>query len=908
MSPSRPSLEALFTAAVDLPLKERAAFLDQNCRDQLELRRKVEELLDRDRDASNYFDNLTGAIIAAAPLELESAVQTRLEFGPYKAHQVIGRGGMGIIYQAERVDGEFDQQVALKLLHVDMETPETHSRFLAERQLLARLSHPNIARLLDGGVTSEGRPYFVMELVDGMPIASYCREHSLRVEEILRLFLHVVDAVGYLHRNLIVHRDLKPSNIFVDKGGQVKLLDFGIAKILTEERGSEAATRTGLQLLTPEYAAPEQLRNGPITTATDVFALGGVLYELLTGCRPFNQDRLNFNERELRAPIAPSTALRRGNPDVAASRNAAISWRRLTGDLDTICLKTLRPEPEFRYASAEQLGEDIERHLKGLPVRARKSTVYYRTSRFLLRHRNAVAAAMILLAMLGFGFAHERELREDAELARLTADREAARALAVSNFLTELLSSVDPAKAQGHEVTVAEVLGRASERLELEKSFVDQPAVESAIRRTIGNTYRSLSRLEESGIHLQRAVELEGGIDATTPAALRAIESLAALKLQRQEVEEAMTLANKVLEARLASLGEEHPETLNAMNLLANVLWVQERYDEVEILDRKTLAIRKRVLGDEHPATLKSMNGLATTLYSTARYAEAADTFQHILDVQQNTVGNSHPDTLTAANNLAACYLELGRYDEAGTILRWTLDGRIRVLGESNPDSWTSMHNLGLTYALQANYEAGEALLRQAAAYRSTAPGNKESYLFSRSYLADVVRDQGRYNEAEEIYVMTLDDQRALLGGRAPQTLKTMTGFAELRLRQDRLPEAEKLIQQVVPYIEKATAPRHPDRLGSMTILARLRNRQDRFPEALELSNEVLSIAKDASAFDPEHPLVLDAMHEKVIALQGLEQTEAADDLAAQVYQAHVRRLGAEHPRTRDVLALQQSH
>lgn len=907
MSRSPPSLEALFTAAADLPPEERAAFLDQHCHDQPELRRKLEELLDRDRDATSYFDDLAGAIIAAAPLELESAVQTRLEFGPYKAHQVIGRGGMGVIYQAKRVDGEFDQQVALKLLHVDMESPETHARFLAERQLLARLSHPNIARLLDGGVTTEGRPYFVMELVDGMPIATYCREHALRVEEILRLFLDVVDAVGYLHRNLIVHRDLKPGNIFVDQEGQVKLLDFGIAKILTEERGSETLTRTGLQLLTPEYAAPEQLRSGPITTATDVFALGGVLYELLTGCRPFNRDQLDFNERALRTPTAPSTALRHSTPDDAVARNAAVSWRRLAGDLDTICLKALRPEPEFRYASAEQLGEDIERHLKGLPVRARKNTVYYRASRFLLRHRNAVAVAMILVAMLGFGFAHERGLREDAELARLAANREAARALAVSDFLTELLSSVDPAKAQGHEVTVAEVLGRASERLELEESFAEQPAVESAIRRTIGDTYRSLSRLEESGVHLERAVELEGGINATTPQALRAIESLAALKLQRQEVDEAMLLANRVLEVRLASLGEENPETLNAMNLLANVLWVQGRYDEVEVLDRKTLAIRQRVLGDDHPATLKSMNGLATTLYSTARYSEAAETFQHVLAIQQNTAGDSHPDTLTAANNLAACYLELGRYDEARTILRWTLDGRMRVLGNSNPDTWTSMHNLGLTYALQGKYEEGETLLRQAAAYRSNAPGDKESYLFSRSYLADLVRDQDRYDEAETIYVSTLDDQRTLLGDRAPQTLKTMSGFAELRLRQDRLPEAEELIRQVVPYIEKATAAGHPDRLGSMTILARLRNRQGHFSEALELSNEVLSIAENAAAFDTEHPLVLDAMHEKVIALQGLEQIQAAGDLAAQVYEARVRRLGAEHPRTRDILALQQS-
>ena len=287
MSGSRAGeLEELFAAAIELPSDARADFLDRTCAGDAALRKDVAELLGVEREAAAFFDGLSHDIAVAAPLELESTAQPHVQVGPYRTLRVIGRGGMGTVYLSERVDGQFDQQVALKLIHLDMETPLVRARFVNERQLLARLAHPNIARLQDGGMTEEGRPYLVMEYVKGRPITRYCAEKGLGVEGILRLFLVVIEAVGYLHRNLVVHRDLKPGNILVDADDQVKLVDFGIAKLLASELRS-AQTGTGERLLTPEYAAPEQLVSGPVTTATDVFALGVVLYELLTGRRPY---------------------------------------------------------------------------------------------------------------------------------------------------------------------------------------------------------------------------------------------------------------------------------------------------------------------------------------------------------------------------------------------------------------------------------------------------------------------------------------------------------------------------------------------------------------------------------------------------------------------------------------------
>jgi eukaryotic-like serine/threonine-protein kinase len=901
-------LEQLLADALTLPLDDRAAFVRKACGDDEPLLREAEELLGFHDTAAGYFDDLSKEIAAAAALEVASAARPQIAIGPYHTLEAVGHGGMGAVYRAERVDGAFEQQVALKLLHRDMDTPQLRARFLAERQILARLTHPNIAHLQDGGVTDEGRPYFVMELVEGVPITSYCVQQGLSIDAILRLFLVVIDAVSYLHRNLVVHRDLKPSNILVDRNGQVKLLDFGIAKLLAEEPEGDGLTRTGERLMTPEYAAPEQLAGEPVTTATDVYALGVVLYELLTGKRPHSWSPTDPGTPSRELPPTPSSLLRsrRGGEapktdSTAPASGAPAPWRRVAGDLDTICLMALRPEPEARYPSAEQLGQDLQRHLEGLPVRARKSTFGYRTAKFAQRHRRGLLVAVALLVLVAAGFVRERGLRDDAERAQAEAQRQAARAVAVSDLLAELLSSVNPMKAQGREVTVADVLDEAAGRISDSPELAAQPEVEAAVRRTIGTTYTALGRHEDAREHLERAVELLGGLGSHDPEALAAASDLGALYERLGRYAEAETILREVLEVRVATLGEEHPDSLAAMNRLGDLMWSQGRFDELERLDRRTLEIRRRLFGDEHPDTLKSLNGLAATLFTRGHYTEAAQIFEQSLAVGRRILGEQHPHTLGLANNLAATYLELGRYGEAESLLREVIAGRTRVLGESHEQTAMSVHNLGVTLAEQARWGEAEEQLRHAVAVRETIPGDQQGALYSNSYLADVLRDQGRLDEAEALYLETIHRQREAFGADDGDTLKTMSGLAELRLRQGDLSAAEELVAEILEPQQRARGEAHPDTIGSLTLLARIRNRQGCFDEAEELSERAVDAGSKGLGAD--HPVVLHAAFEQARALAGLKQPEPALELAARIYEVRARLLGGDHPDTAEALS-----
>jgi serine/threonine-protein kinase len=894
-------LEELLAEALSRRPEQRSEYLDAACADDPELRREIDELLELNDEAEVFFDQLSGEIAGAAPLEIESSVGSQIRVGPYRTIAAIGRGGMGAVYRAERVDGEFDQDVALKLLHRDMDTPELRARFLAERQLLAGLEHPNIARLVDGGVTEEGRPYFVMELVEGRPITRYCADNRMAVPEILRLFLDVVDAVSYLHRNLVVHRDLKPGNIFVDGDGRVKLLDFGIAKILAETPDPDALTRTGQQLMTPEYAAPEQLLGEPVTTATDVYALGAVLFELLTGSRPHEGRRPNGQTPTRELPPTPSSVLR--SDGVATGHDSAVPGIEISRDLDAICLKALRPDPNDRYPSAEQLGSDIERHLAGQPVGARPATFSYRAGLFIRRHRGGVLIAGLVLALAILGVVREVSLRSDAEQARNAAEIEAAKAVAVSRFLGELLSSVDPKKAQGEEVAVADVLEQASNRIDESAELADQPEVEAAVRRTIAGTYISLGRYEDARPHQERAVALLGWPESRDSETLSAAAELGVLYQRLGMADEAETLIRTVLEIRTSTLGEDHPASLGSLNQLADFLFSQGRIDEVEPLDRKTLEVRRRVLGKDHPDTLRSLNGLAATLFNQGRYAEAAPLFEEGLDIRRRTLGENHPDTLTLANNLAACYLEQGRCVEAEVLQRKVVAGRTRVLGPKHDQTAMSIHNLGVSLAQLGRYNESEEQLRKAIEIRKDLPGDRRSLLFSKSYLADVLRALERWDEAEELYLDTWKVQRLELGPDDGEALKTASGLAELRSLTGDLQGAEALLDEILDIQLEVRGEEHPDTLQSLTTLAHVRNEQGRYAEALELCERAM--AAGTRSLGAEHTAVLQASTEKVAALRGMGLEEEAGALAGRVIVSYSKTLGDEHPTTiaaRDVL------
>ena len=508
-------VETLFAAALEQAPEARDSFVEAAVDASDEVREDVASLLHAHARESGQ---LEASVRAAAGVAIEQADPLAggdARIGPYRVLRRLGTGGMGTVYLAERADAQFRQQVALKVVNRHLVNDEIVRRFRTERQILADLDHPNIAHLLDGGTTADGLPYLVMEYVVGERIDAYCNARALALRERLALFLAVCDAVQYAHRNLVIHRDIKPSNILVTPDGAPKLLDFGIAKLMGTgaERGA-ALTRADERLMTPEHASPEQVRGEPVTTGSDVYALGILLYHLLTGERPYTPDdgSVAALERAIceTAPDKPSTvvmraATRAGNAaapapvPVPAPRRLA---RALTGDLDNIVLMALRKEPARRYASAAQMAEDVRRYLDQRPVIARPDTWSYRTAKFLRRHTASVTAAAAVVVVLAAvvvyytqRLAGERDRAQDAER---RAVRETETSKRVSDFLVELFRVSDPDKARGETITAREILDRGAERIDQELD--DEPEVQAQLMDTMGLVYRSL------GLYGTRAV------------------------------------------------------------------------------------------------------------------------------------------------------------------------------------------------------------------------------------------------------------------------------------------------------------------------------------------------------------------------------------------------------------------
>ena len=453
------NVREIFDQAIDLPANERAAFLAQACRQNDGLLREVERLLSAHDAAGTFFDPLSSVDAGSPPPPGAPA-----SVGPYRVVRELGRGGVGAVYLAIRDDDQYRKRVAIKLLRPGLESDEIVRRFRNERQILASIDHPFIAKLLDGGSTPEGFPYLVIEYVEGQPIDQYCDARRLPIDERLELFCKVCTAVHFAHQNLVVHRDLKPGNILVTPDGVPKLLDFGIAKLLNPEMFSLTAgeTRADARMMTPEYASPEQVRGEPITTASDVYSLGVLLYELVTGHLPYRLQGRQLHQLARAicddAPVRPSTVVDleeeitgiRGDVQritaetVSRTREGTPERlrRKLRGDIEHMLLMAMRKEPHLRYASAEQFSDDIRRHHEGLPVRARKGTWTYRSSRFVRRHR--VGLGIVALSMASLVTISAVTIRE-----RRRAEQESARAKAVIQFLTSTLSAIDPRLAQG---------------------------------------------------------------------------------------------------------------------------------------------------------------------------------------------------------------------------------------------------------------------------------------------------------------------------------------------------------------------------------------------------------------------------------------------------------------------------
>jgi eukaryotic-like serine/threonine-protein kinase len=698
-----------FEEALDLPTAGREAFLVRIGGQDPELRHEVEALLGWHGRAGGFLEEPPttpeGVLASPAP--------PPLQVGPYRIQELLGEGGMGQVFLAARADDAFRKTVAVKILSSGLHRRDLVARFRAERQILAQLDHPNIARLLDGGATGDGRPYLVMEVVNGVPLDRYCAENGLDVPARLRLFLKVCAAVRFAHQNLVVHRDLKPGNILVTAEGEPKLLDFGIAKLL--EPGSldltMLPTALGQSPMTPRYASPEQVSERPVTVLSDVYALGVLLYELLTGRHPYLGKEAGRLDEVVRAICETEPAL----PSAVAPPGLR---RRLAGDLDNILLKALRKEPERRYASVGELARDLESHLAGMPVAARPDTFFYRAGKFLRRHRLATAAAAAFLMFLtGFLVVLLVQRRELLERQRQLVEQR-NRAEAASEFLAGVFSTPDPTRSLGERVTARELLDEGADRVG--RDLAGHPEARADLLLTMGRSYKNLGLYAEARGLTERSLAErrrlgEGGSEAEALA----LHELAEVDFLEGRLSRAEDLARRALELRRRLHGEDDGRVLESRVRLARVLEQRGEWTAAGREYELALALARRLPSKEALARLLDRYAILKSQRGEARPAEAM--FREALALERQALGERHPEPALTRNNLALLLVKLGRFEEAEALLREAERTQRRVLGASHPHLATTLNSLGFLRSAQGRAEEAEGLYRESLAMARAA-------------------------------------------------------------------------------------------------------------------------------------------------------------------------------------------
>ena len=647
---------------------------------------------------------------AAASLGI-SAEQPGSRIGPYRLLSVLGEGGMGIVYLAEQQQ-PIKRQVALKIIKPGMDSARVIARFEAERQALALLDHPNIAHVYDAGTSQSGRPYFVMERVEGLPITEHCDRHKLTIEERLGLFMQVCSAVHHAHQKGIIHRDIKPSNILVtsiDDRAAPKIIDFGVAKAISQPLTERTLlTEQGQLFGTPEYMSPEQanMANEDIDIRSDIYSLGVLLYVLLTGALPFDSKELReggvdrirqvIRETEPKTPSTRLTGLGEEAKNAAENRGTAVASlaKCLHRELEWIPLKAMRKERSERYQSVSELAGDVRNYLNGDPLVAGPPSTIYRVKKIVRRHWALVVGIAAVLVVLVAGVIVSTVFAVGQGRALAGAEQQEEVSRAVTDFLTnDLLAAASPFGTGGRELTARLLLDLASEKVT--RKFHDKPLIEAAIRSILGHNYRLLGDFDVAEQHLDRAVRVQRKLLGDEHLdTLETMHRLIRLYANQSRYKEAEPLAVKVLDARGRLLGEEHVETLKSMQDLAWVYRDQGRYDEAEPLHIENLQMTRRVLGEEHLETSVAMKGLGALYRKQGRFNEAAKLLAETLEIDRRVRGEEYPSTLATMHHLALVYRDQRQYKDAEALFREMLDIRCRVLGEEHPHSLGSVRNL----------------------------------------------------------------------------------------------------------------------------------------------------------------------------------------------------------------------
>jgi len=839
MSPEQwGQLKELFRVAIEHEPLQRAAYLDHACADDPALRAEIESLLASHDDAETFIETPAFANTLKEIIESTAGQVEGRRIGSYQLIREIGRGGMGTVYLARRADEQYEKLVALKVVRRGMDTEDIVRRFRNERQILASLDHPNIARLLDGGTTDDGLPYLVMEYVEGTPVTDYCDRHHSNTNERLQLFRTICAAVQHAHQNLVVHRDLKPSNILVTPDGTPKLLDFGIAKVLTPELSALMIehTRTELRVLTPDYASPEQVRGEKLMTTSDVYSLGVVLYELLTGHRPYRSQRTPPHELARliceQEPVRPSQAIADGGwrmadstepePSSLNTKSEIRNPKFLRGDLDNIILMALRKEPARRYASVGQFSEDIRRHLDGLPVFARKDTFTYRTTKFVRRNRLGVAAAGIIgLSLLCGIVATGWQAR--------AAQQEKARAESVSAFLKSMLAYSNPristSGKNGGETTMTDVLDEAVKRLDSEE-FTNQLEVKAELEQIIGDSYGGQGRQDLWEQHLKKYIDLQKSLHGEDDPQTIVANANWAMLLEHKDVAE----SEKVYRRVLPLMRTEHlkgnitaRDLAEALNNFGYLRRTQGDSKEAEAVFREALVLTPELAREDRFWVGLTRSTLASTLADQGKFDEALQTaFEAVAEYRQTgrtgtpdfgfsltVLGgfltdkgafaeadetlkeaetilrqSQSPSALWLGDNLrnqAISFYRQGKYAESQSKITETENIYLQSFGTGYDHYPTVLIIKGLILDKTGKSQEGERILREALRLRVASLPEEHFWIaLAKDALGECLTTQKRFAEAEPLLIESYTTLDSKLGQRDPRTVEALGRLVNL--------------------------------------------------------------------------------------------------------------------------------
>jgi serine/threonine-protein kinase len=856
---------------------------------------EVEALLEKHRslEARRFLDR--GPLFERPAPALAGQV-----LGSYRLLSPIGRGGMGSVWLAERCDGRFRGEVAVKILNASLVGRDGEARFEREGSILARLRHPHIAHLIDAGVSAQGQPYLVLERVDGERIDSYCDARGLGVPERIRLFLDVLSAVAHAHANLVVHRDLKPSNVLVDAAGRVKLLDFGIAKLLQDDPDALPATvtREGDSPLTPAYAAPEQLTGGDVTTATDVYALGVLLYVLLAGRHPASEDTLS--PAELVRAIVDTEATRPSDAAVAGAATLERATRRATtprrlrgalrGDLDNIVARALKKRPGERYASVEALAEDLRRHLANEPVSARRDSMRYRAGRFLRRHRwPAVAAGLLVLSLAaGFGASAWQAAR---------ARKAAARAQAATEFLVGLFELSSGRRPQSETVTARELLDQGVKRLDAE--LADQPDLRGSLLGVMGRVHASLGLYGPASDLLERSEKLlRQQRPADDPERARVLSELANVRDTQGDYAGAVALARESLAIQRRVHGGDHADIPVTLDRLGVALSNASQDAEAEPILREALAMRRRLYGNAHREVVSSLSHLANVFYDRGDYAAAEATHREALSIALSMSGDSYPEVPWAMTNLASVLSRRGRTAEAVPLLREALVRWRARLGDHHPDLTPAMRALATALRTEGRIEEATGLFEQTLAIERQAYGDAHHEVAKTTHdLAALLHEQGRLGDAEARYRDCLAILERALSADHPHVGRALTSLARVLADQGRHGAAEPLFRRALAILEARLGKAHDLTAAAQAGLARSLVGQGRsLAEAQEMLERATAVYRDT--LGPSDSRTAEMTLSLAECLQARGRTAAARTLARDVLPVIARARGDHDLRT----------